>query len=79
VELTQQHPKWSGRAAGLVACHQIDVGLTAEQVLAAWGNPDGKNTTQAGSSRSEMWWYGANYAAFEDGVVTSFQGSPKPR
>jgi hypothetical protein len=71
----QKHPTWSGRAAGLVACRQIDIGMTADQVRAAWGKPDELSVTQLGSSRTEMWTYGTNLVFLKDSIVTSFNSS----
>ena len=57
---------------------KVSVGMTKEQVLLAWGEPDDVNTTILSNLRSEQWvygdpLYGAQYVYFDNDVVTALQ------
>jgi hypothetical protein len=54
--------------------HQILVGMTCEQVIAAWGKPASSHRTITSDHVSEQYCYpGYRYAYFTDGILTSIQ------
>lgn len=62
---------FDGRLASL---SEIIVGMTAQQVRQAWGEPDSINRTQSGAGTSEQWVYGLGYYVYlENGRVTAIQ------
>lgn len=73
--LARKHRAWSDEALGVVACHQVQAGLTEAQMIASWGRPEKVNSTVVGQTETQQWVYGDNYVYVEDGVVTSYQTS----
>jgi hypothetical protein len=77
--LVTNHPGWNDEDLATVACRKIRIGMTAEQVAAAWGRPQDINTTTTAYGRHEQWvWEDSDglpyqFAYFEDGVLTSIQ------
>lgn len=74
----KKHPEWPRAICALVAAKKIAIGMTAEQVRAAWGQPYVINRSVSSSRVSEQWVYGghfiyyyipATYLYFEDGVL----------
>lgn len=72
--LAAAHPEWSAEVLGDATCRLITMGMTGEQVVAAWGRPDRINSTQLATSSHEQWVYGDHDLVYlDDGVVTSWQ------
>jgi hypothetical protein len=77
--LTTNHPDWEIGAVASVACRRIRIGMTAEQVRAAWGRPDDINRSVYSFGVHEQWvWEDGDgipyqFAYMEDGVLTSTQ------
>ena len=70
---------WDAAAREAVEAGYVRLGMTAEQVLAAWGQPRDRNRTTSSHGTSEQWVYrsvnrpGAQYVYLENGVVTTLQ------
>lgn len=65
---------WSAVVTTLVTARRIGIGMTAEQVRAAWGAPTRVNVTLSGNVRLEQWVYASgNYVYFADGLVRTIQ------
>jgi tetratricopeptide (TPR) repeat protein len=53
---------------------KVTFGMTKEQVIVSWGQPEDVNRTVTTYGVSEQWIYGdKHYLYFEDGVLTSWQ------
>lgn len=78
-KIKAKHPSWSNRICNTVAKKEIYVGMTAEQVKAAWGKPYKINTTIGSYGNHEQWvmsdGIGSDYVYFENGIMTSLQQS----
>ena len=67
---------WPQPIQRAVADRRVVIGMTTEQALAAWGQPERINETVTGSNRYEQWVYGGGaYLYFTNGVLTSAQTS----
>lgn len=74
--LKQKHPEWSIEECDLISRGKITIGMTKEQVRAAWGRPYTVNTTTAAYGTHEQWVMhemGSSYVYFEDGICTAIQ------
>ncbi|MDH4230686.1 MAG: hypothetical protein OEW04_01500 [Nitrospirota bacterium] len=77
-QIKAKHPTWDNEDCNTIAEKKIHIGMTAEQVRAAWGKPYKINTTLTGNTTHEQWVmheYGSDYVYFENGVMTSLQQS----
>lgn len=75
-KILDDHPEWNEHACEAISERKIFIGMTAEQLRAAWGRPENVNSTIHANSRHEQWVYGTgNYVYVEDGVITSLQTS----
>lgn len=75
-KLRAKHSDWSASTCYTIAQRKVQIGMTKDQVLAAWGRPADINGTVTPFGASEQWCYGeigGTYLYFEDGVMTSFQ------
>lgn len=75
-QLLRDHAGWPDEQLTVVACGGVLVGMTADQVLAAWGKPTDVNRTTTAVGSSEQWVYGdldASYVYLDNGVVTTIQ------
>ena len=69
-----KHRDWSRSVCWSIARHEITVGMTSEQVRAAWGKPNHINSTITANRRHEQWVYDSgSYVYFEGGIMTSLQ------
>lgn len=71
-----KHPDWDDDSCNSVGIGRIRVGMTKEQVRAAWGRPYDVNTTTTGYGTREQWVMheiGSSYVYFEDGICTAIQ------
>jgi hypothetical protein len=77
--LTTNHLDWDDTDIASIACHRVRIGMTADQVRAAWGRPDDINRSVYSFGVHEQWvWEDSDgmpyqYAYMEDGVLTSIQ------
>jgi hypothetical protein len=65
------------KTLGKIREGKITMGMTRDQVLQAWGEPNKRIITEGLTSTREQWVYrnSDTYVYFSDGVVTSWQGS----
>jgi len=70
-EYVQAHPEF--REA--ILAKKIGLGMSTDDVIAAWGKPDHVNTTVTAYGKHEQWVYGRQYIYFENGRVSSWQSS----
>lgn len=68
-EYVQAHPEYATQ----ILARQIALGMSQEDVIAAWGKPDRVNTTVTALGKHEQWIYGDTYVYVSDGRVTSWQ------
>lgn len=69
-----KHPTWDIDTCNAVGAGNINIGMTKEQVSAAWGRPQSINTTTTAYSSSEQWVYGLkNYVYFDGDTCTTIQ------
>jgi len=73
IERIMEKYNCSEEIAELIHKHHVRIGMTTEQVIAAWGRPRDINRTVGSYGVHEQWVYGSTYLYFEDGVMTSFQ------
>lgn len=59
----------------LIKQRKIQIGMTDEQILLSWGNPDRINKSVYLWGIHEQWVYGYTYLYFKDGVLQSYQTS----
>lgn len=74
--LRAKHSDWSATTCHTIAQRKVQIGMSKDQVLAAWGKPADINRTVTPFGTSEQWCYGdigGTYLYFDDGVMTSFQ------
>jgi hypothetical protein len=68
------HPELEQRMRDVILSGKIEIGMTAEQVQASWGDPPaGVNSTVTANGKFEQWVYGNHYLYFENGILTAFQ------
>ncbi|MCK5215497.1 MAG: hypothetical protein KAR05_09100 [Candidatus Omnitrophica bacterium] len=70
-----QNKSWSEDVKELILKANIAIGMTREQVLVSWGEPDDINRTGGGYGVHEQWVYDRSetYLYFENGILTSWQ------
>ena len=71
-----RHPEWDADDCNTIAKRQIHIGMTSEQVRAAWGRPYHINRTSNTYGESEQWVMhemGSSYVYFENGICTTIQ------
>jgi hypothetical protein len=74
----EKHRDWSRATCDMIAKRHIVIGMTAEQVRAAWGKPYKINSTMFRNSTHEQWVIhegDSTYVYFENGIMTSLQQS----
>jgi len=68
--------KWPLDVTDLVIAREVAIGMTAEQVKVAWGDPLRINETQTRYVNRQQWVYGGQqYLYFENGRLTTIQRS----
>lgn len=73
-----KHPDWKNEACNAVAEKEIYIGMTDDQVRAAWGKPYKINESKGSYGTHEQWVmyeHGSTYVYFENGKMTSLQQS----
>lgn len=70
-----KHPTWSREICNAIGNKEILAGMTIEQVIEAWGNPDNVNTTVTAKGKHHQWIYKERkvYVYTDDGIVTGWQ------
>lgn len=71
-----KHPDWSADICNTIGKGQIYIGMTDDQVRAAWGRPYRVNRTTSANGVHEQWVMhemGGSYVYFEDGICTTVQ------
>jgi hypothetical protein len=69
--LVRAHEDWSNQDLIKVICKAVWVGMSADQLRAAWGNPQGINQSSTGF---QQWVYGTGtYVYLQGSLVTSWQ------
>lgn len=74
--LKAKYPDWSVEDCDTISKRRIRIGMTTEQVAAAWGRPYRINRSHFPTGLHEQWVMdemGPNYVYFENGICTSFQ------
>ena len=83
--LCAQHSEWAVKDCRNVAQKRVAIGMTSEQVMAAWGYPSAVNKTTVAGGVNEQWVYRHHgdatvdyaetddYVYLENGVVTAIQ------
>jgi hypothetical protein len=67
---------WPDQIKKAVVERKIRIGMTNEQVTAAWGRPEKVNETIRATGRDEQWIYsGSTYLYFSNGTLTTIQRS----
>jgi hypothetical protein len=74
-KLCTDHPIWEIDICNRIAKHEVQIGMTAEQIRLSWGAPEKINSTVLQNSRSEQWVYSSDYLYVEDGILMSLQTS----
>jgi hypothetical protein len=71
-----QARNWPRSVEEAVIARKVIIGMTTEQVLAAWGTPRAINETISAAGTSAQWVYGdGQYLYFERGILTTIQRS----
>lgn len=60
-------------AEAAIARRQVFIGMTRDEVIAAWGSPRRSNVTLNAYGKHEQLVYESNYLYLTDGVLTSIQ------
>lgn len=69
-----KHPTWDTDTCNSIGAGKIGIGLSKEQVRAAWGHPQSINTTTSTYGSREQWVYDMkNYVYFEGDTCTTIQ------
>jgi TonB family protein len=65
---------WPEKIKRAVLEERIEIGMTGDQVTAAWGRPETINETITATSRREQWIYpGPTHLYFDNGALTTIQ------
>ena len=66
--------KYGEKIAQKILNGRVEIGMTADMCIEAWGKPDRVNTTIIVGLKSEQWVYGiTHFLYFENGVLTGIQ------
>jgi predicted Holliday junction resolvase-like endonuclease len=69
------HPRISKVKQEAILKGEVFAGMTSDQVVASWGEPEKNNRTVGAWGVHEQWVYGRTYLYFRGGVMSSFQDS----
>jgi hypothetical protein len=76
-KIKAKYPTWSNEICNIIGEKQIRIGMTSEQVRAAWGKPYKINFTTSSFGTHEQWVMSdsmnSDYVYFDNGVLTSLQ------
>jgi hypothetical protein len=67
----QAHPEY--REA--ILAKKVGLGMSTDDVITSWGEPDRVNTTVTAYGKTEQWIYDDTFLYFDDGRLTSYQES----
>ena len=79
-KIKTKYPGWNNYICNTVAEKKIYVGMTTDQVRAAWGRPYKINSSSYKNSEHEQWVMsesGSTYVYFENGIMTALQQPKK--
>jgi hypothetical protein len=68
-----KHPELPITYKKAITAGKIMIGMTKEQVIASWGNPNKINKSVGSWGVHEQWVYSSQYLYFENGKLTSWQ------
>jgi hypothetical protein len=68
-----ENPKWSNKVCSAIVESKIFIGMTGEQVVASWGEPNNINRTITINVKHEQWIYAHHYLYFDNGILTTMQ------
>ena len=71
--IQKEHPGWSKKACRAVAEKKVFIGMTRNQVIESWGNPDHVNRTIGVYGQSEQWVFGNEFLYFDEGKLSTMQ------
>jgi hypothetical protein len=67
---------WPEDVLQAIKIRRILIGMTADQVVLSWGEPEKKNQTTTASGTSEQWIYPeGQFAYLDNGILTAMQGA----
>ncbi|MGH7582684.1 MAG: hypothetical protein ACREL5_05620 [Gemmatimonadales bacterium] len=69
---------WPLAVRQAAVARSVLIGMTEEQARAAWGKPARVNVTVNAGGTHEQWVYGSSYLYFDNGKLTTWQGSYSP-
>jgi hypothetical protein len=73
-DMLAEHPEWDSQSVELIRLGYLKVGMTQEQVKAAWGRPCWSCVGTTKGSWGEAWEYVTQMVFFDtDGKVTRWQ------
>ncbi len=70
-ELKTAHPSWTDKQIEVVANGQIYVGMSEEQMRAAWGSPEHEHVTQSRFGTTKFLHYYRRMICIRNGKVAS--------
>lgn len=75
IDLLALYPDWSDNAIVAASCGNVVIGMVANQVREAWGEPTHINKTTTRMGISEQWVYRDRngYVYLDDGVVSTIR------
>lgn len=80
--LISEHPEWTNKQVALIKANEIEVGMTQDMVIAAWGEPNYKNENNSAYTGNTLAWtyysiFSSNIktVTFKDNEVTMFNVS----
>lgn len=65
------YPNWSKKVWDSIANNRIFIGMTTEQVLMSWGNPNDISTYRSSFATTDLWSYEYDYLYFYNGILDS--------
>jgi hypothetical protein len=80
-QIKKNHPSWSNEMCNTIGDKKISIGMTADQVILAWGKPYKINSSKGAGWEREQWVVhdsiDSDYLYFQNGILTSMQRSNK--
>jgi len=74
--IKSKNPAWANKVCNTIGEKKISIGMTRDQVIAAWGRPQRINTSTHSWGTHEQWVYDmTNFVYFRNDVMESLQQS----